>query len=70
MLEISEAHSPPQYARVRELMGEYIEWDRRRTRELGVDPDAMYAFYYPGDFELPGAFAPPEHPLASPASDR
>lgn len=61
MIESVRADSPAQHQHIRELMAEYIAWDRARTRELGLDDQAFLEFYYEqGEEELPGQFAPPE----------
>jgi ribosomal protein S18 acetylase RimI-like enzyme len=60
MLEIFEAHSAAHYRHVRRLMRELNEWDRESVVALGLDADAMAAFYYANDDDLPGPFAPPD----------
>ncbi len=59
-IEIRPARSGADDPHVRELLDEYIEWDRGQTRGLGLDPDAMVAFFCPGDRRPHGSFAPPE----------
>ena len=42
MLKITTAESAAEYQQIRELMGEYIEWDVSRTTQLGLP---LYGYF-------------------------
>jgi GNAT superfamily N-acetyltransferase len=58
-LALREASSPEDLEEIDALMDEYVAWDRAATARLGLDPEAMWSFFYQGDPPLPSAFAPP-----------
>jgi GNAT superfamily N-acetyltransferase len=58
-IELREASTEEDREEADTLMDEYIAWDRESTQRLGLDPEAMWAFFYQGDPPLPGAFGPP-----------
>ncbi len=62
-LRIELARTPEDFAAVRVLMHEYVEWDAAQTAAAGYDPQEFLDFYYGHEDVLPGPFAPPEGAL-------
>jgi GNAT superfamily N-acetyltransferase len=59
-IDIVTPSTPKEFAQVRELLVEFMEWDAERVADLGLDADLMKEFYYDqGVLDLPGAYAPP-----------
>src|SRR5215471_17754806 len=61
MLTIAAAETGAQFQQIRELLAELAAFDTAHVRELGIDTQAVLAFYYAsGEEELPGVYAPPQ----------
>lgn len=60
MPNIIQAETEADFLQIRELVTEFMEWDREQTRQLGLDPVKVVNFYYnTRDDSLPGIYAPP-----------
>jgi putative acetyltransferase len=61
VLTITRAETETQHQVARELVAEYIAWDASELGRLGLDAQAVFAFYFSPDKEaLPGKYAPPD----------
>ena len=59
-IDIAAPTTAAEYASVRELLAEFMDWDAARVADLGLDADLMREFYYDEDaLNLPGRYAPP-----------